>query len=465
MQKNVLISEINIPREIRQRTVLTPESVADLALSIAQTGEVLQRILLDDTLTIIAGERRLTSIQLLNSVYNNNPPALPKEILTRLQDAAASPPTWSDKWTKIPATIKHKVTELDSMIYEFIENAHREDLPWLDRARAVYTIHAKCRAESPNHSVQETATLLAYSPSLTSRFIQTWSDYLKADEKTQSFIQEAPSINSASDILKRKKSRTEPKITFRRVKEPPQPTDPNLPAPEPEPEPETPILHADFSEWAASYTGPAFNILHCDFPYGISLHRGPGQSTAADNKMLAEYDDSPEVYWDLLQTLSSNRNKLIAPSCHIVFWFSQNFRRETEDFFTSHFPDAKIQPHLMIWHRPDNSGILPDPQRYGRRTYETAMLITFGDRMLTRPKALSFSCEWKDKIHRSQKPLEVVTHFLSMFVDESSTFLDPTCGSGTSIIAAKNLNAKSVLGLEKSEETYKAATAFYKKQL
>jgi DNA modification methylase len=148
-----------------------------------------------------------------------------------------------------------------------------------------------------------------------------------------------------------------------------------------------------------------------------------------------------------------------------MFWFSPSLREETKQAILSHRDDAVIQPFEMIWARTDNSGICPDPQRYGRRTYDTAMLITFGDRLIVTPKSLSICAPWGEKIHRSQKPLPVVQHFMSMFVDKHSTVLDPTCGSGTALVAARELEAKSILGLEADPETHKRAVRFYKEQL
>ena len=143
-----------------------------------------------------------------------------------------------------------------------------------------------------------------------------------------------------------------------------------------------------------------------------------------------------------------------------MFWFSQNNRRETEDFFVS--MGAVVQPFLMIWHSAEGDGIVPDPQRYGRRTYETAMLITFGDRKIVAPRQLSVSAsrEAKTRIHRSQKPLRVLEHFFEMFVDKSSSMLDPTAGSGTSLIAASNLLANRIVGLEADEEIYRKSCNF-----
>ena len=36
---------------------------------------------------------------------------------------------------------------------------------------------------------------------------------------------------------------------------------------------EIPIITGDFLEWAPAYTGPRFNFLHCDFPYGIDTDK------------------------------------------------------------------------------------------------------------------------------------------------------------------------------------------------
>ena len=166
-----------------------------------------------------------------------------------------------------------------------------------------------------------------------------------------------------------------------------------------------------------------------------------------------------DVYWKLLNAIRDNLH-IIAPQAHIMFWFSQNLRRETEDFFTS--IGGTVQPFLMVWHCGSNEGIVPDPQRYGRRTYETAMLVTFGDRKIVVPRALSIesSREASTRIHRSQKPKRVLQHFFEMFVDDSSTVLDPTAGSSTSLIVADELKAKKIVGLEIDPGIYENAKRY-----
>ena len=52
----------------------------------------------------------------------------------------------------------------------------------------------------------------------------------------------------------------------------------------------------------------------------------------------------------------------------------------------------------------------------------------------------------------SAKPEPVLRHFFRMFVDENSTVLDPTCGSGTALRAAESLGAAHILGIEVNKE-------------
>jgi hypothetical protein len=308
-------------------------------------------------------------------------------------------------------------------------------------------------------------------------------------------VSEAPTLNSAFQNLSRYTSRREDVVVslaggrIAPREDGPQQPGPGKPGPAPgvsstgigidlldededeelwnrqEPEPDLGIagalLNTDFLTWAAEYEGLPFNFIHCDYPYGINFNTGE-QGKGIASALKGDYDDSPEVYWNLLQALAVNRDRLIADSCHIMFWHSPVMYRDTLDWFTQFLPDAVVQDFLMIWHCSDLDGIVPDPNRYGRRTYETAMLLTFGDRKIVKPVALSKAAprESHTRIHRSQKTLSVLAHFLEMFIDDATRFLDPTAGSGTSLLTAHQLGAKSILGLELDPETHRRAVEF-----
>lgn len=479
----VEVDKIIINRDVRQRSTLTPDSVLPLAVSIG-TSQWISPILVDsETNYLIAGERRLTAVKALRDVVNGDYSSFSDQEAARIAlfpVCSCKVDSWK-QWTKIPAQLGKDFTPVDLAVYEFIENAHRQDLPWQDRAKAIYEIHAANVVQDSTWTAINTANLLGIAKSTVTENLRVWRVVANedADAKLKAIIDESATIKSALQTLERHISRrdTGPGVTLTSTLAPrPKAETPisGTPGPKPntisthtapswlEDEYEEPLplasdvlLNADFTTWAASYEGEPFNFIHCDFPYGINFNDGL-YSTRPSSTSLNHYDDSPEVYWQLLNTLRDNIH-LIAPQCHIMFWFSQNLRRETEDFFTA--LGGFVQPYLMIWHCGTNDGIVPDSQRYGRRTYETAMLITFGDRKIVVPRALSVdaSRESTTRIHRSQKPLKVLSHFFEMFVDDSTIMLDPTAGSATSLIAAKDAKARRIVGLEVDPEVYKAA--------
>jgi len=382
-------------------------------------------------------------------------------------------PAWGN-WTKIPAQLGTNLTPLDFQVYEFLENAQRKDLPWQDKAKAIYNIHRLCIQQAKDKwTVQDTADFLNLSVSLVSRYRQAHEALNSTDTRIKAAVQESPTAQSAVAVYQRLSSRKEdskprPKLGKPVPKDKPSSGQPAAPVPEPAPEPQASLASTylcceDFHTFAAEYDGEPFNFIHCDFPYGIGYNTGGNFKCAADTIAKGQYDDSEEVLWSLLRTLAQYQKSLVAPSAHIMFWFSQNHRRKIEDTFKELFK-GHVHSHLMIWQQ-ESKQTTPDPQRYGQRNYETALCVTFGDRKIVRPVHLAKTVEQRDKIHRSQKPVEMLSHFFSMFVDESSRVLDPTCGSGTSIIAAHRAGASRILGLEKDQEMFTEALRYVDEHL
>jgi hypothetical protein len=219
--------------------------------------------------------------------------------------------------------------------------------------------------------------------------------------------------------------------------------------------PKAPIITDDFCKWIKTYDGPGFNFIHCDFPYGIDTDERK-QGNAPD--VLGSYDDSEETYWTLLKALCDNRDRICTDSAHIMFWFSMKYYTDTIAFFKEH-SDFKIDPFPLVWMKSDKVGLLPDPNRGPRRIYETCLFGSRGDRKVVETGVVNACHEPTVRSqHMSTKPVPVLRHFFRMFIDENSTVLDPTCGSGTALRAAKSLGAEYVLGVEKDEVFAKQAT-------
>lgn len=60
------------------------------------------------------------------------------------------------------------------------------------------------------------------------------------------------------------------------------------------------------------------------------------------------------------------------------------------------------------------------------------------------------------KLHPTQKPIKVLERLIEIFTDEGDVVIDPCCGSGSTLIASRNLKRKSY-GFEIEKEFYKKA--------
>ena len=91
-------------------------------------------------------------------------------------------------------------------------------------------------------------------------------------------------------------------------------------------------------------------------------------------------------------------------------------------------------------------------------------LVLYRDRL---PKfnnngKMIFNCmDWirdneSEKIHPTQKPIELLKNLISIFTDEGDVVIDPCAGSGSTLVAAERLNRKAY-GFEIKKEFYEKA--------
>lgn len=91
-------------------------------------------------------------------------------------------------------------------------------------------------------------------------------------------------------------------------------------------------------------------------------------------------------------------------------------------------------------------------------------LVLYRDRL---PKfrnngKMIFNCmDWprdneSEKIHPTQKPIELLKNLISIFTDEGDVVIDPCAGSGSTLVAAERLNRKGY-GFEINKEFYTKA--------
>jgi len=411
---------INIPRDERQRRELT--EIDSLKASIRAIG-LINPIVIDRQHNLVAGERRLTACLELG-----------------LAQVAVQ---YTDELD--PAALH---------LIELEENVKRVDLPWQDQVRAVEEYHKLREKQEGEWNVAQTAEELGLSEAHVGRHL------LVAENLDNELVRDADKFSTAINAARRLRER-QAASTKRAIEteieqtlgleptsgEPPELTAEGEPAPKPKKPARAAIKQADFTEWSAQYSGPAFNLIHCDFPYGVGVGDKSGQSS---RQATGSYTDTPETYFNLLNTFVTNGERFIAPSAHLIFWFSMKFYQVTFEALTAGGWNVVETP--LVWHKTDNSGIIPDANRQPRRIYETAFFASRGDRKIVRAVANCVGAPTTREFHTSEKPRSVLRHFMRMLVDETTICLDPTAGSGNAIRVADELGARAALGLELNPE-------------
>jgi len=418
----VQVADISIDRENRQRKKL--EKVEELAESIRNVG-LINPIVITRENVLVAGERRLEAHKLLG-------------------------------FDQIPVHYTDEVDKTQLHLIELEENVKRVDLNWLDQTLAIAEYHKLQTKLDPEWHVGKTAEGLGISRTHVSRHLEV----SQAAEEGVPEVLEAERFSVAANFVDRRNERkkTSAKRDLLQDISTPAPIElEELPGEVISPEETSPtpatkrycdILCRDFYQFADEVQETPYNLIHVDFPYGVSAGDTKGQSGARN---LGGYEDGKEIYFSLLETFCNKLDNFCSPSAHLVFWFSMNYYTETVEALSS--AGWLVNKHPLVWLR--DNGILPDAKRGPRRIYETALLATRGDRKIVRAVPNGFSHQTpstKDKIHMSEKPKAVLNHFFRMLVDETTLLLDPTCGSGNAISVAESLGASYSLGLEKNRE-------------
>lgn len=402
----VPLDSIVVKRDERQRRELLDIDV--LADSIRRLGLIHPLVVTREGYELVAGERRLSAC-------------------TRLG------------WTNVPVQYVDELEPARLRAIELEENIKRQDITWQDQVRAIAEYHKLRASETPGWTQVDTADAIGISKPHLNRILLISEEIARGNP----LILDAPRLSTAAGIAERANERRYETVlnqlhgTFGTVMLPEAP-------------PED-IIVADFTQWVNEDPGIKFNLIHCDFPYGIDADNFNQGGASAHGG----YSDTPEVWSRLMIALEVATRRYTAPSCHLMFWFAM--RKESNRLYE---PTARalermgwdINPMPLIWMKSDGAGIIPDPERGPRQIYETCLLGSKGDRKIVRAVSNAYASGTVRDSHMSTKPEPMLRHFFQMLIDENTIMLDPTCGSGSSLRAAESLGAKYVLGLEVNEE-------------
>jgi len=226
------------------------------------------------------------------------------------------------------------------------------------------------------------------------------------------------------------------------------------------------LWHGDCLELMKDIPDKTVDMILCDLPYPKNFSQG---------KYLGDIN---------LKILWSFYDKIIKENGNIIFFGAQPF---TSDLILSNRKDFKYE---LIWEKPQSNNPFI-VKRQIRRHHENIIIFyksakskffpimekgkpykAFSGKNISHnkifnkmdschkenlgtryPKSILKFATDRNRFHPTQKPLALCEYLIKTYTNEGDLVLDNCMGSGTTCLAAKNLN-RQFIGIEKEKEYY-----------
>jgi len=189
----------------------------------------------------------------------------------------------------------------------------------------------------------------------------------------------------------------------------------------------------------------SIDMVLTDPPYGISF-----QSGARVVNKFGKIKNDNNLEW--LDSFTNEIHRVAKDNtAHYVFcsWHHMDkFKQSLEKKF-------KVK-NVLVWEK-NNTG-MGDLKGDFAPKHEMIIFLQKGRRLINGrrdPNIFKFN-KTGNHLHPTQKPVDMIEYLITKFSDEGATIFDPFMGSGTTGVAAKNLNRKFI-GIELDENYLKTA--------
>lgn len=331
---------------------------------------------------------------------------------------------------------------------ELDENVHRVDLEWPDRMQAYAALHTMRLQFNPKQTVAATAGEIAEK-----------SGYTATSTHMNKVVQQAivlsehlhkPAIANARNaaealtlVYKQEEERVMAALIKRNIAAAPKGAS-------------IEIRNADLFDLLPKLDTGIFDLIIADPPYGIEAS---GAGFRARSLHHHNYKDDIDNAKTMAQTILTEGFRLTKPRANIFIFCDIDV-----------FPWLKLTASNMgwtvfrrplVWMKSESEGLAPWGGQGPRITTEFIFYATKGQRGLNASPVDVFDdrrVSRNTRIHAAEKPVSLLKSLINCSTLPGDRILDPCCGSGSTLVAAKELQRHG-LGIEKDPDYYNTALA------
>lgn len=429
---------LDIPEKRQRRTITKPEleSLKTSILSgVLLHAPIVQKI--GERFTLVAGERRTRAIDLIAQESRTF-------IYDKIEVAAGHLPV---------VLIDEAFDILKRSELEFDENTIREEIPWQDRVAALAYIYDLRKAASPEKTRFEIVKdlIAEAAPQVSASGASPTPMHPKAADKVMS---RANIINLHLDDPAIAKARNETEAYNLIIRKEQDAFEAELISRGKKRETNIEVRRGSLLEILPKLEPAQFDLICADPPYGIGVDTAGFRSRTIHHH---NYGDSPDAARALLSCILIEGFRICKPRANILLFCDIDFFGWLKDASARAGWEPFRTP--ITWQKSDSEGMAPWGREGFRRTTEWIFFARKGQRGLIHSPidVLRHNRVARDeREYGAEKPTSLLRELLAAACIPGDHILDPCCGSGSTLMAARELNMRA-LGIELDETAYNLA--------
>jgi len=430
--RTIALNEVTIAAN-RQRREFDQTSINELAESISGPAGLLHAPILrmefdlavagKTRYVLVAGERRLRALEAIFALGGQF-----------LHDGQ----TFSAAEGLIPFTLTADLSSLEREEAEYDENTRRADLTWQERAAAT--------ARLADLRIRQAAAKGEPPPGVTSLAQELGRDTIATRDTTRKELLVAPHLSNP--LVAAAKSTDEAFKILRREESNQRHAELAAAVGKTFTSSAHTALNEDALDWLTKSIDQ-FDVILTDPPYGMGADEFGDAGGVGGIKGSHTYRDDTASFTRILSICSTELFRLAKAQAHL-YWFCDidQFHAAREAFAAGGW---WVHRTPIIWHKPTASR-LPWPEHGPQRKWEMILYAVKGKRHTKRiaPDLVVYSPDAQLN-HPAQKPVNLFLDLLARSTNAGDSVLDPFCGIGATLRAAKDLGRKAI-GIEIEEK-------------
>lgn len=351
---------------------------------------------------------------------------------------------------KIPSVIRGIRDKINPLEIELIENVYRKDFSWAERCRLEQRVFKMKEEADSSWSQTKTATLLNRTRSCLSQDLEL-ADAMVAMPELAEYPTQSEAWKKWNHV---KEDLVVGEVVRRQAEKSKGIAKKDLPPTERgrfsslHDYIETKYTVRGCFEGMAELDSSIINFVEVDPPYAVDLasHRNKAQ----DKHIVSTYNEiDPRGYGVFLVSLAESLYRVMNENSWGIIWYGSKW-----------YPDVLMALDLAgfktcatpaIWVKT-GGGYSPNPKILLSNLYENFLVFRKGTPTLHkegRGNVFQFAQpSSKERIHPTERPIELMEELLSIFTSEASITLVPFLGSGVTLRAAYNMN-RTAFGYDK----------------